>query len=107
MIERKDILSLAYLKKAVFSGSYEGMRFRFAAVKKELPPAEGEEKGAEEQVLEIAVWEGPYAYDVVPEEKKQRSEMEFSEEGIRKGIDFLNELWISDQEKWKAAKARW
>lgn len=107
MIERKDILSLAYLKKAVFTGSYEGMRFRFAAVKKELPSAEGEEKGEEVQVLEIAVWEGPYAYDVVPEEKKQRTEMEFSEAGIQEGIDFLNELWSSDQEKWKVAKSRW
>lgn len=107
MIERKDILSLAYLKKAVFSGSYEGMRFRFAAVKKELTPADGEEKGTEEQVLEIVAWEGPYAYDVVPEEKKQRTEMEFSEAGIQKGIDFLNELWTSEQEKWKAAKVRW
>lgn len=102
MIERKDVLPLPYLKKAVFTGSYEGMRFRFAAVKKESKPAEGET-----QMLEVTVWEGPYAYDAVPEEKKQRTEMEFSEAGIQKGIDFLNTLWESDQEKWKAAKDRW
>lgn len=107
MIERKDILSLPYLKKAAFTGSYEGMRFRFAGVKKELPPAEGEEKGQETQVLEIAVWEGPYAYDATPEEEKQRTEMEFSEAGIQKGIDYLNELWEAESEKWRMAKIRW
>lgn len=107
MIERRDILSLPYLKKAAFTGSYEGMRFKFASVKEELPPVEGEENGGEVQVLEIAVWEGPYAYDAVPEEKKQRIEMEFSEEGIQRGIDFLNELWTSGKEKWKSAGDRW
>lgn len=107
MIERKDILSLPYLKKAVFTGSYEGMRFRFAAVKKELPPEEGEEKGQETQVLELTVWEGPYAYDATPEEKKQRTEMEFGEAGIQKGVAFLNALWEAEPERWKAAKTRW
>ena len=35
MIERKDILSVPYLKKTTFTGSYEGLRFRFAVVKRE------------------------------------------------------------------------
>ena len=47
MIERKDILSIPYLKKTTFTGSYEGLRFRFAVQKKQLPPKEGEEKGKE------------------------------------------------------------
>lgn len=99
MIERKDILSIAYLKKTTFTGSYEGLRFRFAVIKKELP---SEEK--ETQVLEITSWEGPYGYDATPEEKKQRMETDFSEEGIRRGIDWLNGLWESEPEKWKEAK---
>ena len=45
MIERGDILSIAYLKKAVFTGSYEGMRFRFAAVMREISGAEEEDTG--------------------------------------------------------------
>ncbi len=107
MIERKDVLSVPYLKKAVFTGSHEGMRFRFAAVKKELPAGEGEEKGKEIQVLEITAWEGPYAYAATPEEKKQRTETEFSETGIQQGIDYLNALWEAEPEKWKAAKNAW
>ena len=54
MIERKDILTIPYLKKTAFTGSYEGLRFRFSAVEKELPPENGEGSGKEGQVLEVA-----------------------------------------------------
>lgn len=107
MIERKDILSVPYLKKTTFTGSYEGLRFRFAVIKKELPPEDGEKKGKEIQQLEVTAWEGPYGYDATPEEKKQRMETNFSEEGIQKGIDWLNGLWKQDPEKWIAAKSDW
>ncbi len=107
MIERGDILSIAYLKKAVFTGSYEGMRFRFAVVMREISGAEEEETGNGKQVLEITVWEGPYAYDATPEKKKQRRDFEFSEEGIQDGIHFLNGLWEAEPGKWQAAKTSW
>ena len=54
MIERKDILSIPYLKKTTFTGSYDGLRFRFAVVKKE-----SEVQEEEQQVLQITAWEGP------------------------------------------------
>ena len=99
MIERKDILSIPYLKKTTFTGSYDGLRFRFAVVKKE---SEVQEK--EQQVLQITAWEGPYGFDATSEEKKQQIETEFSEEGIQNGIDWLNALWEADPKKWKRAK---
>lgn len=95
MIERKDVLSIPYLKKTTFTGSYEGLRFRFAVLKKEV------------QVLEVTAWEAPYGFDATPEEKKQRMETEFSEEGIQGGIDWLNGLWAREPERWLAAKANW
>ena len=107
MIERKDILSIPYLKKTAFTGSYVGLRFRFMAIKKELPPEDGEEKGKEIQVLEITAWEAPYAFDATAEEKKQKMETDFSEEGIQKGIDWLNGLWEKEPERFKAAKGDW
>lgn len=114
MIERKDILSIPYLKKTSFTGSYEGLRFRFQVVKREVP-SEGEEKEAdkkeenkkEQQVLEIAAWEAPYSFDKTSEEKIQRMETDFSEDGIQKGIDWLNGLWEKDPQKWKEAKHNW
>ena len=102
MIERKDILSIPYLKKTTFTGSYDGLRFRFAVVKKE---SEVQEK--EQQVLQITAWDGPYGFDATSEEKKQQIETEFSEEGIQNGIDWLNALWEADPEKWKRAKSEW
>ena len=102
MIERKDILSIPYLKKTTFTGSYDGLRFRIAVVKKE---SEVQEK--EQQVLQITAWEGPYGFDATSEEKKQQIETEFSEEGIQNGIDWLNALWEADPEKWKRAKSEW
>ncbi|MCI9532288.1 MAG: hypothetical protein HFH38_11210 [Lachnospiraceae bacterium] len=98
MIERKDVLSLPYLKKADFSGSYEGLRFRFRK-------AENGEGG--QPALEVAAWEGPYCYDVTPEGKKQRTEVSFSEEGIVQGIAWLNGIWEAEPERWKAAKGAW
>ena len=89
MIERKDILSIPYLKKSAFTGSYEGLRFRFAAVKRKT---------------EIKAWEAPYSYDATPEEKMKSMDMEFSEKGIQQGIDWLNGLWEAEPERWRAAK---
>lgn len=113
MIKREDILSLAYLKKADFSGSYQGMRFRFHKGEKETEGEEGEGKEeakavqAVRQILEIVAWEAPYCFDVTPEAKKQKMEADFSEEGIRQGIDWLNGLWQAEPERWKAAKGNW
>ncbi len=91
MLERKDILSLPYLKKADFTGSSQGMRFRFHLGQKALPPKEGEE-GETAPALEVSAWEGPYCYDVTPKEAMKQLEAEFSEEGIRQAIRWLNQL---------------
>lgn len=107
MIERKDVLSIPYLKKTTFTGSYEGLRFRLAVLKKEILPEDKEGQKTEFQVLEVTAWEGPYGFDATPEEQKQRMEAEFSEEGIQHGIDWLNGLWQQEPERWLTAKSNW
>lgn len=106
MIERKDILPIPYLKKADFYGSYEGLRFRFHMAKKDILAEDGEKTG-ERQVLEVTAWEGPYSCAVTPEEKKQKTEAEFSEEGIQQGIGWLNGLWEAEPKRWEKAKGNW
>ena len=96
MIKRADILGIPYLKNTTFTGSHEGMRFRFALVKTE-----------EEEYLEVSAWEAPYAFDFTPEEKKQSTKVAFSEEGICEGVDWLNEVWQKEPERWKKAKTNW
>ena len=107
MLERKDVLSIPYLKKATFTGSYEGLRFRFSLIKKELLEESGDGKGKEINCLELTAWEGPYGFDATPEEEKLRMETEFSEEGIGQGIAWLNKLWEQEPERWAAAKNNW
>ena len=107
MLERTDVLSSPYLKKTTFTGSCGGLRFRFSLIKKELPPEDGAEKGKEAEQLEVVAWEGPYGFDVTPEEEMQRLETEFSEEGVQEGIAWLNGLWEQEPEKWAAAKNNW
>lgn len=96
MIERKDILSIPYLKKTSFTGSFQGMRFRFLL-----------EKAGEEQHLEIAAWEEPYAYENTLDEKKIKMQTAFTEDGICEGIAWLNSLWAREPEKWKQASNNW
>ncbi len=107
MIERKDILSIPYLKKTTFTGSYEGLRFRFAVVKKETEAKyEGNDR-QEKEVLEVTAWEAPFSFDATSDEKKQSMCAEFSEEGIQQGIDWLNGLWEAEPGKWKSAKTNY
>lgn len=96
MIERKDILSIPYLKKAVFSGSCQGMRFLFKL-----------EKGEEKDILAVICWPEPYSFDKTAEAAKTREEFEFSEAGIQCGIDWLNEIWRQREEEFKDAKNHW
>ncbi len=83
MIERKDVMPVNFLKKEKFTGSYRGMRYRM----------EKAAKGEEETVLLVTVWPEPYGYDATPEEEKIHREFPFSEEGIRNGVDWLNEQY--------------
>ena len=62
MIQRSDILSIPFLKKSAYTGSFQGMRYRLEKWKPEE---------AENESLRVAVWNGPYNYDVTKEEEKE------------------------------------
>ena len=96
MIQRSDILSIPYLKKAVFTGSFQGMRYRL-------------EKAAQEEAecLKVTIWESPYNYEVTPEEKKESDAFPFSEEGIRQAVEWLNGKWEREPDRWRKARDNW
>ena len=96
MIERKDILSLPYLKKTTFSGSYQGMRFLMQM-----------EKGEEKTALVVFYWQEPYSFAMIKEEEKKYKEFPFSEEGIVQAIDWLNQIWEQNEEIFLSAKENW
>lgn len=82
MIERKTFLALNFYKKEPFTGSYKGMRYRIART-------EGE-GGAS---LTAVCWPEPFNYEKTPEEQKIQADFPFSEEGLVRIADWLNERY--------------
>ena len=73
MIDLNGMVSIPFLKKAVFTGSERGMNFL-------LRKQSGEE--GQPDRLQAAVWPGPFIFSVTEEEKKtffltQTSPMDF------------------------------
>lgn len=107
MIQRNDILSIPYLKKAVFSGSFEGMRYRLKKKEAETEPTEEGGEPGRETLLSVTVWEGPYSYDSTSKDGMEEREFSFSEEGIIEAVDWLNKMWQAQPERWKKAADNW
>lgn len=80
MLQEKDIASLPFLKKAIFKGSYQGMRFW-------LQKKEEEEK----TYIEAIVWKEPFCYEKTKEEDKVRKTFEFKTEELENITQWLNE----------------
>lgn len=85
MLERSQLFPLAFYKKAKFNGSQGNMHFRLE--KKEVEISEEEKK----TIFLGTTWEGPYCYDVTDKEQMTTEEFSFSEDGICKAMDWLNE----------------
>ena len=96
MLKRSDVLSISYLKKTTFSGSYQGMRFLLKM-----------EKGEECTALRVSCWEEPYSYGATKDEDRTEAEFEFSEDGIKKAVDWLNDIWRERREEFKNAWEHW
>lgn len=79
MLTRNDFLSLNFVKKEKYAGSYKGMRFMVCM-----------ETVDEEKKLRAYVWSEPFCFDATPDEEKLSSLFEFSEEGLSQAIDWMN-----------------
>ena len=62
MIELDGMISIPYLKKTTFTGSEKEMNFMIR-----------KETGENGDVLQAAVWPGPYIFSVTEDEKKDVS----------------------------------
>ncbi len=94
MIEKNEFHNYNYIKKEELTGSMEGMRYML----KKKSTEEGD-------VLEVIIWPGPLNYAKTPEEKKVRKELPFSPEGVEMSVDYLNEQFLANPEKWEAGKS--
>lgn len=97
MIQRNDILSIPFLKKSPFTGSYQGMRYRL-----ERLAGEDETEG-----LLVHIWEGPYSFDATSKDQCSSREFSFDESGICQSIQWLNACWSQEEERWRRALSNW
>lgn len=94
MIERKQLFHIEFYKHTYFSGSFEGMRYR---IEKHC------EEGEDAQLL-ATVFPGPYGFDATPAEKKETALFPFSDEGLDRICDWLNEVYGRSPESWAEGK---
>ena len=81
-------ISIQYIKKDDFTGSFRGMRYRLAKA------SEG---------MEVVIWPGPYNFIKTPEEKKQRKEFELTQEGKEEAVRWLNDQYKLQKPLWDSA----
>ncbi len=78
MIDLHGDISIPFLKKSRFTGSYKGMRYQLM-------------KHEKENVILAVIWPEPFNFEVTPEEKKHSKEFPFTADGIWEAVDWLNE----------------
>ncbi len=80
MILFKDMMPMPYFKKAAFTGSDQGMRYRLSRL---------EQDG--QTFLQAAVWPDLFCFDKTPEDQKIYRTFEFSREGVQAAVDWMNQ----------------
>lgn len=93
MIDENKIMPFNFLKYGgVYSGGHDGMRY---IIKKT-----GEKP---DFILKASVWRGPYASTAVKPEDITSQEFEYSEDGRKSAIQWIQEQYDARQEFWNAA----
>lgn len=82
MIQLDGMISIPFLKKTVFTGSNQGMNF--------MLKKESDDSGDK---LRALAWPGPFIYSLTPEEKKEFCDFDFSQEGLKSAVQWLNEYY--------------
>ena len=93
-VDIKDVLSFNYYTyKQPFTGSDKGKRYRIVRFEKEIPGEEGMES-SKELVFQAALWKDYLSYENTPKEEMLVKEFEFSPEGLKEVVDWINETVV-------------
>lgn len=95
MIDLHGQAGLPYVNRSVYTGSYQGMRYRLKKSAKE-----------EEVSLEAVIYPEPRCFEATPEEEKTFRNFSFDQNGFDEAVAWLNEEYEKQKERWKAAVAR-
>ena len=96
MIEYTDVMPIPFLKKEKFTGSYQGMRYRMQ--KKEVPLNETSEDTTTR--LSVYIWPQPFCFDKTNDSEKTEHLFEFSPDGIKEAVDWLNLKYEEEKKRW-------
>lgn len=91
MIDLSGMISVPFLKKSRFSGSYCGMRYLLEKGERTVTEATETEPAQSEPVIRAVIWPEPYGYEATAEEKKHGHDFPFSQAGIDEAVAWLNE----------------
>lgn len=91
MIDLHGDISIPFLKKSRFTGSYQGMRYQLQKSDRVVREATGEEEAETEPVILAIIWPEPFNFEVTPDDKKHSREFPFTQDGIWEAVDWLNE----------------
>ena len=84
-------ISIPYLKKSRFTGSFRGMRYLLEKAERTIEEAQGEEPAKTENVICAVIWPEPFNYEVTADEKKHSQDFPFTTEGLWEAVAWLNE----------------
>lgn len=91
MIDLHGVISIPFLKKSRFTGSYKGMRYQLEKKENILEEGTEEAPAKMETVILTTIWPEPYNFEKTPAEKKHTREFPFETEGIWRAVEWLNE----------------
>lgn len=104
MITESDILNFNVYKKEVHTGSDRGMRFQIGLEEEKIEETDenGETVTKSNKVLAVYVWPEPFAFDKTKEDKKLRKVFDFSTDGQKQALHWLNKIREEYKEYWDA-----
>lgn len=82
MLTRDDFLSLNFVKKEDYTGSYKGLRYMLH-----------QETVEEEKKLQVYIWPEPYGFAATSEDVKEVQLFSFDEQGLLNAIEWMNERY--------------
>lgn len=91
MIDLHGNISIPYLKKSRFTGSYQGMRYMIQKAEVVIEEAKDEEPAKTKNVIRAIIWPEPFSFEATPDEKKHSMDFSFDLDGLWASMDWLNE----------------
>ena len=92
MLTYDEVLNLNYYKKTTYTGWMKPLRF---LIKQEKP-----EDG--DPIFHAWVWPGPYIFDLTDDNLKLEKTADFTENGKREIVDWINEQYSLYKDEWSS-----